>query len=576
VAKLEILSGKGSGNDFDLEQFSGKDKIVLGNRRTAAVQVRDPWVSFVHAEILQEEGRYLICDRRSKAGTFVNGDKVGKHGTTLKHGDTISLGKTQIRFVDESATKKKSKKKKKKKKKSSQPAGQPAGEPESAPVAPGIGGMTPHAAGPFTPVVESTGDVSQLSADLRRARSEAEGLRKALAARERALSEAQTRASGMGEVDPEAVQALEERVRVAEERTGQAMAAYEDTKSKALIRIEELTRLNQVLESRIGGGGAPLVHIERQLAAAREELRQTQGQARRRIEELSAQVEEGGGGGADPAELQAAQAATAAAEKRAEDAEAALDKVEDQVGAVQSAKREVDILVEDLRKQLDEASSKGGDEVGALEQAISELNEDLQAALAERREALQALQEKDAQLAMSLSKSTGRINPAQISSLRNRLSDMEDALAARDKELEASRNEAEVAKMALEAVEGEGAEAGLRASVAKLETQLSDSEQARKAAEDRAQAAASELEQANANAATAPAAAATPAPAAAAAAAGGGASVAEVEALKSRITDLEEESASLLRDLEEINEDMLAQEEEYQERIQELEAKVGG
>ncbi|MGE0707086.1 MAG: FHA domain-containing protein [Planctomycetota bacterium] len=578
MAKLEILSGKGAGTVVELEQYSGK--ITLGNRRTATIQVRDPWISFVHAELEEGGGGWTIVDKRSKAGTFVNGEKVGVRSQSLNDGDTIALGKTEILFSADGAAKPA------KGGKAKAASGAPAAAAPAAPSKPaGIGGMDPLPAGPFTPVAApAAGDAPQLAADLQRARAEADGLRQALVARERALAEAQSRLAATEGADPEALRVAEHRAQAAEALAQQATAALEDTKAKARIRLEELQRLNQALEARVaGGGGADAVQLERQLAAGREELRRLQDEARRRFEQLqqekaALEAQLAGGGGADPAELAEARAQVAAAEERAAQAEGKLDALEDEVGTVQSQKRELDLELEDLRQQLASASkaqAHGGEEVAALEKAIADLNEDLAAARAERREALQALQDKDTALADLRGKATtGRIDPAQISGLRRQLSELEDKLGQREKELEQARNEAEVAKTALEAAGLETAGGGGGASEAELQQlrqQLATAEAARQAAEQRASAA----EAAAATAAAAAATAAAAASAAPAAEAGGGADAEQLAALQARVGELEGENAALLRDLEEINEDMLAQEEEYQERIQELEARLG-
>ena len=99
MSTLEIVSGKAAGTVVDLSDFKGKDKITLGNRRTATVVIKDPWVSFMHAVITSDGPEFLIADKRSKAGTFVNGTKIGQTGTRLKSGDEIALGKTKMRFV---------------------------------------------------------------------------------------------------------------------------------------------------------------------------------------------------------------------------------------------------------------------------------------------------------------------------------------------------------------------------------------------------------------------------------------------------------------------------------------------
>ncbi len=83
MPRLEILTGKAAGTVVDLAAMAKQDKITLGNRRTANVVLRDPWISFVHAVITPQDGAWSVADKRSKAGTFVNGAQIGVHGTSL-------------------------------------------------------------------------------------------------------------------------------------------------------------------------------------------------------------------------------------------------------------------------------------------------------------------------------------------------------------------------------------------------------------------------------------------------------------------------------------------------------------
>lgn len=555
MATLDILSGKGAGTTIDLDQFTGKDRIVLGNRRTAAVPVRDPWVNFVHAEIHREGDSFRLADKRSKAGTFVNGEPVGTVGKILSSGDTISLGKTDLRFTDANASAAP---------KAAAPAGAAAAAAPAAPA--GIGGMEPHAGGPFTPTAPVTGD-ARLTADLQRAKNEAAKLRQAIVARERELAETRNKLRGLEGADPEALKAAREEVahaqnglQMALQQVQSAHAQIEETKQTARIKIEELTRLNQALEMRLAqGGAADTVALEREVARLREEGRKVQDQGRRRIDQLTlekgaleAQLAEAqAGGGAPSPELEAK---LAEAEARAEAAEAKQDELEDRMGGIQSASRELELEVEDLRAQLENATANAssGDETKALEAAIAELNEDLAAAKDARREALQALQQKDEEVAALRGASGGGsgVDPAQLIALRNSLAKLEEQNAALEKQNTSLQDKLAVAEARSEE-SGAPAAPDQSAELAAAQAALASAQ--------------AELEAARAAAAAAPA---TPA-------AEGGGDAAALAELQARIATLEEDNASLLRDLEEINEDMLAQEEEYQTRITELEAQLG-
>ena len=69
---------------------------ILGSSPNAEVFVDNPYVSRMHAQIVQEADRYLIRDLDSKNGTFVNGNRLKGEGHTLKRGDRIELAEGQI------------------------------------------------------------------------------------------------------------------------------------------------------------------------------------------------------------------------------------------------------------------------------------------------------------------------------------------------------------------------------------------------------------------------------------------------------------------------------------------------
>jgi len=63
---------------------------TIGRRATNTLRLGGPEVSGEHAEIVLEDGTYLLRDKRSRFGTFVNGDAVTACG--LEPGDRIRLG----------------------------------------------------------------------------------------------------------------------------------------------------------------------------------------------------------------------------------------------------------------------------------------------------------------------------------------------------------------------------------------------------------------------------------------------------------------------------------------------------
>jgi pSer/pThr/pTyr-binding forkhead associated (FHA) protein len=96
MAKIEILSGKREGDVVDLPA----DGLDIGNRKTAKLSIRDPWISWNHAKIIRDEGRFVIEDLGSSNGTWINGKKITRAPLTVH--DEILLGKTKIRYVEAS------------------------------------------------------------------------------------------------------------------------------------------------------------------------------------------------------------------------------------------------------------------------------------------------------------------------------------------------------------------------------------------------------------------------------------------------------------------------------------------
>ena len=69
-----------------------KALFTIGRRTAADLQVVSTDVSREHAEISQDAGAFVLRDRGSRYGTFVNGEQVTER--PLKHGDRIRLGRT--------------------------------------------------------------------------------------------------------------------------------------------------------------------------------------------------------------------------------------------------------------------------------------------------------------------------------------------------------------------------------------------------------------------------------------------------------------------------------------------------
>ena len=79
---------------------------VLGASPSADVFIDNPFVSRLHAQIVQDGGGFRIRDLDSRNGTFVNGTRVTSAGQLLQVGDRIELAQGQVllRFQARSAT----------------------------------------------------------------------------------------------------------------------------------------------------------------------------------------------------------------------------------------------------------------------------------------------------------------------------------------------------------------------------------------------------------------------------------------------------------------------------------------
>lgn len=69
-----------------------KPVFLIGRRTAADLQLVNADVSREHAEIANDGLRYLLRDRGSRYGTFVNGEQITERA--LEHGDRIRLGRT--------------------------------------------------------------------------------------------------------------------------------------------------------------------------------------------------------------------------------------------------------------------------------------------------------------------------------------------------------------------------------------------------------------------------------------------------------------------------------------------------
>ncbi len=90
--KLYITRGENAGQEIKV-----KMQLRLGRERDNDIILLDLKSSRHHAEILLQDGRWLLFDLSSANGTYLNGIAITAP-TALKHGDRISVGDTEFLF----------------------------------------------------------------------------------------------------------------------------------------------------------------------------------------------------------------------------------------------------------------------------------------------------------------------------------------------------------------------------------------------------------------------------------------------------------------------------------------------
>lgn len=91
-AALTVIDGLSHGIHVKIR----KDRTLIG-REKADLVLKDPAVSRSHAEIIKNNGDYLIRDAGSTNGTYVNGEGVQERA--LKHMDEIWIGKCRLLYT---------------------------------------------------------------------------------------------------------------------------------------------------------------------------------------------------------------------------------------------------------------------------------------------------------------------------------------------------------------------------------------------------------------------------------------------------------------------------------------------
>lgn len=75
-----------------------KTVTTFGRQLENDLVFHEDFLSRFHAEIIHEGDKYVLCDKQSTSGTFVNGRKIDR--CVLNSGDLISLANILIMFVN--------------------------------------------------------------------------------------------------------------------------------------------------------------------------------------------------------------------------------------------------------------------------------------------------------------------------------------------------------------------------------------------------------------------------------------------------------------------------------------------
>jgi HD-GYP domain-containing protein (c-di-GMP phosphodiesterase class II) len=93
---MRLLCVKGNKKE-SLWELRG-DRTVIGRDAKCDIAISDPKLSRIHAEIVQEENRFIFYDKNSSNGSLINGDQVIRQ--VLLPGDHIIIGGTQFEVLE--------------------------------------------------------------------------------------------------------------------------------------------------------------------------------------------------------------------------------------------------------------------------------------------------------------------------------------------------------------------------------------------------------------------------------------------------------------------------------------------
>src|SRR6186713_3053781 len=83
------------------EYNMNKERYTVGRLPDNDIRIDNPAVSGHHSLIINILNDSFLEDLNSTNGTYVNGKLIKKHA--LQHGDVITVGRHQLRFVDSAA-----------------------------------------------------------------------------------------------------------------------------------------------------------------------------------------------------------------------------------------------------------------------------------------------------------------------------------------------------------------------------------------------------------------------------------------------------------------------------------------
>jgi pSer/pThr/pTyr-binding forkhead associated (FHA) protein len=92
---LSLVRGRGTKKDIDINST-----VTIGrDERNTIGLFKDDLIAQQHAEFIKEDGHYIVEDKGTETGTFVNRRKVAGR-QMLKDGDIIDVGKATIVFSE--------------------------------------------------------------------------------------------------------------------------------------------------------------------------------------------------------------------------------------------------------------------------------------------------------------------------------------------------------------------------------------------------------------------------------------------------------------------------------------------